>query len=226
MHRTTSDEPPLHDCELINKHMRHLFLNNKYRRWYFNIIQNRLLNPTTGYTERHHILPKSLGGSNDRSNLVALTAREHYLCHLLLIKMTEGSARTAMLRAFNAFKMCGSKNPRQLTARQYQTARLLTEGLPAWNSGKQHSPETRAKISAARKGQPSPMKGKQFSDEARENISSAASNPERCAKISQALKGRVSPTKGTQRQYKPFSKQPCSNCGREIGINNLSRHKC
>lgn len=206
--------------------MENAFLNNKYRQWYYSIIQHRLSNPATGYTERHHILPKSLGGSNDRSNLVALTAREHYLCHLLLVRMTEGSARTSMLRAFNAFKMSSTKNPRQLTARQYQTIRLLTEGLPAWNSGKRHSPETRAKISAARKGQQSPMKGKQFSDEAKANISTAASDPERRAKISQALKGRVSPTKGTQRQYKPFSKQPCPNCGREIGINNLSRHKC
>ena len=202
------------------------FLNNKYRQWYYNIIQHRLSNPASGYTERHHILPKSLGGSNNQSNLVALTAREHYVCHLLLIRMTEGNARTSMLRAFNAFKMSGSKNPRNLTARQYQTVRLLTEGLPSWNAGKKHSPETRAKISAARKGRQSPMKGKQFSDEAKANISTAASNPERRAKISQALKGRVSPTKGSKRPYKSFSKQPCPNCGREIGINNLSRHKC
>lgn len=206
--------------------MEHIFLNNKYRQWYYNIIQNRLSNPATGYTERHHILPKSLGGSNEQSNLVALTAREHYLCHLLLIKITNGNAHTSMLRAFNAFKMSGSKNPRQLTARQYQTARLLTQGLPAWNSGKQHSPETRAKISASRKGQQSPMKGKQFSNEAKANILTAASNPERRAKISQALKGRVSPTKGTKRPYKPFPKQTCSHCAREISIANFSRHKC
>jgi DNA-binding CsgD family transcriptional regulator len=206
--------------------MEPIFLSNKYHRWYYNIIQNRLSTPVTGYTERHHIIPKSLGGSNSQSNLVALTAREHYLCHLLLVKMTEGSIRTAMLRAFNAFKMSSIKNSRHLTARQYQTLRTLTEGLPAWNNGKQHSPETRAKISAARKGQQSPMKGKQFSETARSNMSTAASNIDRRTKISQALKGRESPTKGTNRPYKPFSKQPCTHCGREISINNLSRHKC
>jgi len=40
------------------------FLDNKYTKWYFGIIEsanNRLL--TEGYTERHHIMPKSLGGS-------------------------------------------------------------------------------------------------------------------------------------------------------------------
>lgn len=199
--------------------MEHTFLNNKYRQWYFNIIKHRLLNPATGYTERHHILPKSLGGSNNKSNLVALTAREHYLCHLLLVKITEGTDRTSMLRAFNAFKMSGSKNPRQLTSRRYQTIKLLTEGLPAWNAGKQHSPETRAKISAARKGQPSPMQGKQFSDQARANMSTAASNPERCAKISLALKGRASPTKGLTHK-----KSPCPHCHRDVAPNQMARN--
>jgi len=226
MSRVALDEPPLHNCHLINKHMNTHFLTNKYHRWYYNIIKNRLLIPATGYTERHHILPKSLGGSNDQTNLVALTAREHYLCHLLLIRMTEGKARTSMLRAFNAFKMSSRKNPRNLTARQYQTARILTASLPNPMKGKQHSPETRAKISAARKGQQSPMKGKQFSETARANIAAAASAEDRRAKLSVALKGRVSPTKGNKRSYKPFLKQPCPNCGREIGINNFSRHKC
>jgi 5-methylcytosine-specific restriction endonuclease McrA len=38
-----------------------------------------------GYKEIHHILPKSLGGSNDKSNLVELTAREHYIVHMLIM---------------------------------------------------------------------------------------------------------------------------------------------
>ncbi len=36
------------------------------------------------YYEKHHIIPKSLGGSNSANNLVLLTAREHYIAHLLL----------------------------------------------------------------------------------------------------------------------------------------------
>ena len=36
------------------------------------------------YYEKHHIVPKSLGGSNSPDNLVLLTAREHYIAHLLL----------------------------------------------------------------------------------------------------------------------------------------------
>jgi len=40
-----------------------------------------------GYTERHHIIPKCMGGTNDPDNLVDLTAREHYVIHQLLVKM-------------------------------------------------------------------------------------------------------------------------------------------
>jgi len=36
------------------------------------------------YYEEHHIIPKSLGGSNDTDNLVLFTAREHFIAHLLL----------------------------------------------------------------------------------------------------------------------------------------------
>ena len=39
------------------------------------------------YFELHHILPKSLGGSNRKKNLARLTAREHFICHWLLVKI-------------------------------------------------------------------------------------------------------------------------------------------
>ena len=39
------------------------------------------------YAERHHIIPKCLGGSEDENNLVYLTAEAHYVAHQLLVKM-------------------------------------------------------------------------------------------------------------------------------------------
>lgn len=39
------------------------------------------------YYEQHHIIPKCLGGSNSRDNLVLLTGREHFLIHYLLMKI-------------------------------------------------------------------------------------------------------------------------------------------
>jgi len=54
------------------------------------------------YTEIHHIIPKSLGGSNKCENLVALTAREHFVAHLLLAKIHGGKlAQAAYFMMFN-----------------------------------------------------------------------------------------------------------------------------
>ena len=61
-----------------------------YSAIYCALISKRLENPITKndcYCETHHIIPKSEGGSNDKSNLVNLTAREHYIAHLLLWKI-------------------------------------------------------------------------------------------------------------------------------------------
>lgn len=43
------------------------------------------------YYEVHHIIPKSLGGTNDKSNLAILTAKEHFICHWLLVKIYPAS---------------------------------------------------------------------------------------------------------------------------------------
>lgn len=81
-----------------------IFIENKYSRWYFKIIDNRKSNILIEAYEEHHIIPKSLGGSNDDCNLVRLSLREHYICHLLLIKMTSGMQKSKMAFAFVAMK--------------------------------------------------------------------------------------------------------------------------
>lgn len=69
-----------------------------------------------GYVERHHILPKALGGSDDSSNLVALTAREHFLAHVLLAKIHGGIMWQAVI------VMKGGKN-RYCNSRLFEIAR-------------------------------------------------------------------------------------------------------
>lgn len=43
------------------------------------------------YLEEHHIVPRCMGGLNIASNLVFLTAREHFICHWLLFKKYRSS---------------------------------------------------------------------------------------------------------------------------------------
>jgi hypothetical protein len=79
-----------------------MFIQNKYFKWYNQIItQAKALKNfrITGYFEKHHILPRSLGGTNNQDNIVKLTAREHFVCHRLLVKCTSGKNKSKMARA-------------------------------------------------------------------------------------------------------------------------------
>lgn len=67
-----------------------MFVDNKYTKWYFSIIQTAKTITRSIYTESHHIIPRSMGGTDDPSNLVKLSAREHFVCHKLLVKMVTG----------------------------------------------------------------------------------------------------------------------------------------
>lgn len=83
-----------------------------YHNTYNSIIENRVKNPVNGYTECHHILPKSLGGTDHKTNLVHLTAREHFICHLLLTKMYPVGSNEwhKMIKAFASMCWFASKN--------------------------------------------------------------------------------------------------------------------
>lgn len=74
-----------------------MFIQNKYQSLYFKIINVAKARLTEGYTEKHHIIPKSMGGGDYEENLVKLTAREHFICHRLLPKFVKSSAHKAKL---------------------------------------------------------------------------------------------------------------------------------
>lgn len=98
-----------------------MFLDNKYTRVYNIIIEAAKTATYKEYTEKHHIIPRSLGGSDDPSNLVVLSAREHFICHWLLTKMTTGSDKFKMLYALNCMRR---HNPHQSRYHTKITARV------------------------------------------------------------------------------------------------------
>lgn len=72
------------------------------------------------YYESHHIVPRCLGGSDDRANLANLTAREHFIAHLCLVKIYPGNGslvRAAVMMA------CGSSNHKRSANRIYEWLR-------------------------------------------------------------------------------------------------------
>ena len=59
-----------------------------YNRIYLELMDNAIKRkPLIGYIETHHIIPKCVGGTDTKSNLVDLTAREHFIAHLILTKI-------------------------------------------------------------------------------------------------------------------------------------------
>lgn len=134
---------------------------NKYNFWYNAIVENARTRTITGYKETHHILPCSLGGTDDKDNLVDLTAREHFICHWLLVKIHTGEARHKMVYALNGMKRNGKDNERYetpITSRVYAKLRYefsevhskTMKGRTPSNKGKPMSEEQKAKIKATK----------------------------------------------------------------------------
>jgi hypothetical protein len=73
------------------------------------------------YYEKHHIIPRCLSGTDEKENLVSLTAREHFIAHLCLVKIHPGNGslvRAAMMMA------CESTNQNRSANRVYEWLRI------------------------------------------------------------------------------------------------------
>ena len=96
------------------------FVHNKYRKLYMQIITRAIeRDPPEGYTEKHHILPRSIGGDNSPENLVVLTAREHFICHYLLPKFCIGGAYYKMTNASMFFNGKANSGKGYINSRLY-----------------------------------------------------------------------------------------------------------
>lgn len=217
----------------INKHM------NKYEKWYNSIIQKALTRVIDCYTERHHIVPRSLGGSDDLINLVELTAREHFICHWLLIKMNTGEARGKMI---NALYMMQGKSTHQkrytskITGRIYESLREeyaayisnlntgrvqpIEENIKqrAAQTGRKRAPfsdEWKAKLSETSKGKNNSRYGVEVSEETRKKIGNKLRGRKH---TEEEKKRRADAIRGSKRE-----KLLCPHCNNLISVNTYPR---
>ncbi len=171
---------------------------NKYTTWYNAITERARIRVIDGYTEKHHIQPRSIGGSDDKDNLVDLTAREHFICHWLLTKIYTGEAKSKMIYALNGMKRNGKCTQRYetlITSRVYENLKkefsivhsATMKGRDPWNKG---IPITEDQRSKNRKS----ALGKKHTDIAKSRISEAQIGRKRSEetkeKIRNALKGK------------------------------------
>jgi rubrerythrin len=127
-----------------------MFTNKFYSKVYFSTIEKAVQRgwKKAQGREHHHIIPQSLGGSNDKNNLVYLSCREHFLCHWLLVKITEGEAYHKMVYALMGMRAENEHQERYqtiFTARVYEKYRIehaeyhsklmKSKNLVPWNKG-------------------------------------------------------------------------------------------
>ena len=162
-----------------------------YKKIYDELIAKRVASPPDGYSEKHHIIPKALGGTNAKENLVLLTGREHFVAHVLLAKIHGGTMWMPVI--FMKGRRYGDK---YINGRMYQAARqkwamwssqnqrgenhhafgkvgptkgmklLKTSGEKHWNYGNKMTDKMASAIRAA-------VLGRKHSEETKKKIGSA-----------------------------------------------------
>ena len=121
--------------------------DNKYLKWYWNIIENakNRLKPES-YTEDHHIYPKSIYGEGET---LALTGKEHYLVHALLwqgLRAKYGTKNEKTIKMRGAFECM---NWQSKTTNQRYNSKLYGLLKEAF-SERCHTEETKKKLSEIR----------------------------------------------------------------------------
>lgn len=159
-----------------------------YKRIYDELIENaRVRNLTDCYVEKHHIIMRSHGGSDNSDNLVRLTAREHFIAHWLLWKIHRDPASA---HAWWSMVRNNKNNSRadkryNLSSRIYEAAK---HAMCISLTGRKLSDETKQKISAnsARAGKPNWNTGIKW----KKNNYQKTISDEKKKKIGDALRGR------------------------------------
>lgn len=138
-----------------------MFRPCKYTTWYNSIISKAKTERKLDYSENHHIVPKSLGGSKKKDNMVRLTAKEHYICHLLLMKMvTTIRDKHKMAAAFRYMQSTKNKYHQRYTSKLYEqhtkiSKKIHKERMTGRNNpmfGKQRTEKWKQQYSEMRRG--------------------------------------------------------------------------
>ena len=121
-----------------------------YQRIYNQIIERAQTRQLKGYKEKHHIIPKCMGGLNGKENLVELTAREHFLCHRLLCEIyPENEKLKHALFLMSIGKQKTKDKHYIISSRVYER---LKQEYSKMLTGKKHSKKTKQKMSDSSKG--------------------------------------------------------------------------
>lgn len=117
-----------------------------YAKIYDKLIAKARQRVLVGYGEKHHILPRCMGGGNSKENIVLLAAREHFIAHKLLVRM-HPSVKGVWYALVAMGRIVEFKS--KIFASERETAYKMRRGT-------KFSEESRRKMSLAKVGRPSP----------------------------------------------------------------------
>ena len=162
-----------------------------YQRIHDAIIDRARNRTLQGYREKHHVIPRCLGGTNFPDNLVFLTAREHFIVHKLLCEIYPNESKLFFAYRMMAYMTRSKDNIRDyyISSREFNRIRILAReqmsilakrrphrplsrstldkmAATRKQNGYRHSNETKKKMSIAKLGQ-------KYTDTHRKNLSLA-----------------------------------------------------
>ena len=155
-----------------------------------NIIEKARNRPIKGYVEKHHIIPKCMGGTNDKNNLVHLTAKEHFIIHKLLVEIypNESKLHLAVFIFVNGFRSTFNKRDYRIGSREYQRIRMeASNSISEINKKRYEDPNERAKTGVLAKKM---WEDPEFRERHSGTMKSLWEDPEFKAKMFEAQKKR------------------------------------
>jgi hypothetical protein len=170
-----------------------------------------------GYRERHHVIPRCLGGIDDIKNIVELTAREHFIVHKLLCKIYPNESKLVYAYWMMSRNISNSKYTRDYTvsSKDYEYARRLFSEVSSKNQrGKILSEEHKKALSIAAKTRKTRIPIK-HSDETKQKLSALWKGTTRSAEVRKKISDSQ---RGKKRKI-----VTCPHCGKSGGNNGMTK---
>lgn len=206
--------------------------NSTYEEFIRNILDTRgRFECGNEYCERHHIIPRSMGGIDDEENLIDLFAREHYEAHRLLA--LENPNNYKLVYAWWCMSTMKSKftdERYQVSAEEYEESKIAF----ALMQSKKYSGDKNPMYDTHRYGKDNPFYGKHHTKEVRDKMKKSSqirwSKPEERENLSERAKERLStpennPMYGKHHNEETRRKQRELKNGKYDGENNPKARK-
>lgn len=128
-----------------------------YKKHYDKLMERSKTRTLEGYVEKHHIVPRCLGGTDDIANIAILTPEEHFLAHQLLVKIYPKSSplvKAVMIMTTHHTQQRSNNKlfgwlRRRASIQQKQW--IVENGHPKGMLGKVHTEEKKRQISESTK---------------------------------------------------------------------------